>query len=58
MKLLKGLENKSDEEQVMKLADKAVHSGEQEAEGRPHHCMQLPERRLQQRQCQSLFFIE
>lgn len=31
-----------------------VYSGEEEAEGRPHRSLQLPERRLQQEGCRSL----
>ena len=39
MKLVKGLENKSYEEQPREPR-------EEEAEGRPYHSLQLPERRL------------
>jgi len=39
-KLVKGLENKSHEEQLRELGL----CGEEEAEGRPSHSLQLPER--------------
>lgn len=49
-KLVKRLENKIYEERTG-----IVYRGKEEAEGRPHRSLQLPERRLYQGGCQSLF---
>jgi len=44
MRLVRGLENKSSEEAAEGAG--AVQSGEEEAEGRPSHSLQLPDRRV------------
>lgn len=53
--LVEGLENKSYED---RQGTGVIYSGVKEAEGRSHCFLQLPERRLQQGGCQSLFLSD